>query len=256
MFKVAKYIFLDILRSKIIIAYAAFLMLLALGLFYFEEDISKSISSLTTIVLIIVPLVCIIFTTIYFYNSSEFILLLMAQPISRKTIFTGLYMGVALAMLCAFIIGIGVPILLFAIHSMGGVTLFLSGTALSLAFVSLAFLSSVLSRDKAKGIGFSLMIWFYFSIIYDAIILVILYSFQDYPLEKAVMILSSLNPIDLSRILIFLKLDISALMGFTGALYKDFFGTSWGFLATLCIQILWIFFPAYFSFNIFKHKNW
>ncbi len=37
--------------------------------------------------------------------------------------------------------------------------------------------------------------------------------------------LSALNPIDLSRILILLQLDVSAMMGYTGAVFKDFFGT-------------------------------
>jgi Cu-processing system permease protein len=78
------------------------------------------------------------------------------------------------------------------------------------------------SKDKARGIGAALLLWFYFALIYDGIVLLILFTFSDYPLEKLTLLLSALNPIDLGRIFIMLKMDISALMGYTGALYEDF----------------------------------
>ena len=106
--------------------------------------------------------------------------------------------------------------------------LLLAGIVLTLAFISIAFFASVAMRDKAKGIGLSLLLWFYFSVIYDAIVLAILFSFSDYPLDRAVIALASLNPIDMARLMVLMKLDISALMGFTGAVYKQFFGSSFG----------------------------
>ena len=53
--------------------------------------------------------------------------------------------------------------------------------------------------DLAKAIGFSLLFWFYFSLIYDGLILYVIYSFSDYPLEKVTLSLVSLNPVDLAR---------------------------------------------------------
>src|SRR5438874_411606 len=107
-----------------------------------------------------------------------------------------------------------------------GYTLFLLLVSLSLfiIFVSIALLASVKTRDKAKGIGLAILLWFYFSIIFDGLVLFILFQFEDYPMEKPMLILTALNPIDLSRVLILLKMDISALMGYTGAVFKDFFG--------------------------------
>jgi hypothetical protein len=64
------------------------------------------------------------------------------------------------------------------------------------------------------------MIWFYFALIYDGLILLILFSFSDYPLEKITLLLSALNPIDLGRISIMLKMDVSALMGYTAPYTK------------------------------------
>jgi len=74
-------------------------------------------------------------------------------------------------------------------------------------------------------------------------------------MEKFTLALSALNPIDLGRIFIMLKMDISALMGYTGALYKDFFGSGTGIIFTGCIMLLWIILPLWWALRVFKHKD-
>ena len=112
-----------------------------------------------------------------------------------------------------------------------------------------------MARDKARGIGLCLLLWFYFALIYDGIVLLILFTFSDYPLEKLTLLLTALNPIDLGRIFIMLKMDISALMGYTGALYKDFFGSSTGILFTTGIMLVWILLPLWLAVRRFKKKD-
>ena len=254
MLKICKYIIYDIVRSKVLIAYTLFLLLASIGLFNIEENSSKGIISLMSIIMVIVPLVSIIFSTTYFYNASEFMELLVAQPLGRTSILMGEYLGVAISMVCAFFIGIGIPVLIYA-PGETGLVLITSGIALTLVFTSLAFFSAVSTRDKARGIGLALMIWFYFSVIYDGIVLAILFAFNDYPLDKAVIALASFNPIDLGRIVILLKLDISALMGFTGAVYKQFFGSVFGLVYSLLLMLIWIVVPLLLSIRIFRRKN-
>ena len=254
MFKIGKYIIYDIVRSKVLIAYTLFLLLASIGLFNIEDNSSKGIISLMSIVMVIVPLVSIVFSTTYFYNASEFLELLVAQPLGRTNILLGEYIGVAFSMVSAFFIGIGIPVLIYA-PGTTALVLLISGIGLTLVFTSLAFFAAVSTRDKARGIGLALMIWFYFSVIYDGLVLAILFAFNDYPLEKAVVALASLNPIDLGRIIILLKLDISALMGFTGAVYKEFFGSSFGMIYSILLMLIWIAIPLTLSVRIFKRKN-
>ena len=254
MLKICKYIIYDIVRSKVLIAYTLFLLLASIGLFNIEENSSKGIISLMSIIMVIVPLVSIVFSTTYFYNASEFMELLVAQPLGRTSILMGEYLGVAISMVCAFFIGIGIPVLIYA-PGETGIVLITSGIALTLVFTSLAFFSAVSTRDKARGIGLALMIWFYFSVIYDGIVLAVLFAFNDYPLDKAVIALASFNPIDLGRIVILLKLDISALMGFTGAVYKQFFGSLFGLVYSLLLMLIWIVVPLLLSIRIFRRKN-
>ncbi|MBS1645034.1 MAG: hypothetical protein JST36_08365 [Bacteroidetes bacterium] len=67
--------------------------------------------------------------------------------------------------------------------------------------------------------------------------------------------MSFLNPIDLGRILILLKLDVAALMGFTGAVFKDFFGTNLGILISLAVLLLWAGIPLWLSTRFFKRRD-
>jgi len=245
---------LDILRSKIIIGYTLFLLLVSLSVFNLEDNASKGLASLLNILLIIVPLISIIFSTIYIYNSAEFIELLVSQPLKRSTLWMSEFIGLSSAMSFAYFIGAGIPILLYQPDAVG-LTMIGTGILLSIIFVSIALLASVKTRDKAKGIGVAILLWFYFSIIFDGIVLFILFQFQDYPMEKPMLIFTALNPIDLSRILILLKMDISALMGYTGAVFKDFFGTVTGTVIALSTLLLWVAAPCWLSVRSFVKKD-
>ncbi|WP_336514142.1 ABC transporter permease subunit [Pollutibacter soli] len=254
MLKLTRYVLYDILRSKIVIAYTLFLFVVSFGFFQLEENQSKAVLSLLNIVLIVVPLISMIFTTIHYYNSYEFIELMLSQPLSRTRILLSEFTGVSLSLISGFLIGVGVPVLFFSFNSIG-ISLLLAGVALTLIFTSLAFLASVKSRDKARGIGMALLLWFYFALIYDGLVLLILFSFSDYPTEKLTLVLSAFNPIDLGRIFIMLQMDVSALMGYTGALYKEFFGSGNGILFTVGIMFLWIILPMFAAAKIFKNKD-
>lgn len=254
MIRVIKYILYDILRTRFILLYTSLLLVSTFSLFQLDSDPGKVVMSLLNIVLMVVPLVSIIFTTIHFYNSYEFIELMLAQPINRKVVFTGEYLAVTFSLCAAFAVGIGIPIMMYGITS-SGLTMLFSGLVLTMVFVSMAFLASVLTRDKAKAIGIALLFWFYFSLIYDGFLLWFVYAFSDYPLEKITLTLIALNPVDLARVIMLLQLDISALMGYTGAFYKQFFGGSFGVLFSSGILLLWVVIPYLLALRIFSKKD-
>ncbi|WP_306550032.1 ABC transporter permease subunit [Daejeonella sp.] len=252
--KIIKYVIADILRNKIVVIYTVFLLAASFSVFSLEDNSSKGLLSLLNIILIVVPLVSIIFSTIYMYNSVEFIELLVSQPLKRKTIWLSLFTGLASSLSIAFFIGAGIPVLIYQANSIG-YTMILSGIILSVIFAAIAFLATVKMRDKAKGIGAAIMLWLYFSLLFDGLVLFLLFQFADYPLEKPMIALSALNPIDLSRILILLQLDVSAMMGYTGAVFKDFFGTSTGLMFSFFVLLSWIIIPVWYSTRKFNSKD-
>ena len=204
--------------------------------------------------MIIVPLVSILFSSIYVYNSAEFLELLVSQPLKRRTIWLSIFLGLACSLSFAFFIGVGIPVLIYELTGTG-ITMLVVGLLLSVIFVAIAMLATVKTRDKAKGIGVSILLWLYFSLLFDGLVLFLLFQFADYPLEKAMIGISAFNPIDLSRILVLLKMDVSALMGYTGAIFKDFFGTTAGLVISLMVLILWIVIPAWLSTRKFNRKD-
>lgn len=252
--KLIKYVVVDILRNRILLLYTVLSLVISFGLFSLESTSGKGLLSLLNIILIIVPLVCIIFSTIYIYNSAEFVELLVSQPLKRSAIWISMSVGLSISLSISFLIGMGLPILIYQPNPTG-LMMLLMGFLLSIIFVSIAMLAAAFTRDKAKGIGFAILLWLYFSLIFDAIVLFILFQFQDYPLEKPMIVLSFLNPIDLSRIQILLKMDMSALMGYTAAVFNDFFGTASGIIITTIALFLWIFIPVWFSTRKFKKMD-
>lgn len=252
--RIIKFIILDILKNKIVLVYTFILAVLAWSVFSLEDNSTKGILTLLNVVLLTVPLVSVIFSTIYLYNSSEFIELLLSQPINRTKIWWSLFLGLVISLLLSFFIGVGIPILIYAPGDVGLMMLFV-GLFISTVFVSIAFLSSIITRDKAKGIGISIMLWLFFALLFDGIVLFLLFQLADYPIEKMMVGITALNPIDLARILILLHLDVSAMMGYTGAIFKDFFGTNLGMILVFFMLLLWIIIPYLVSLMKFKRKD-
>lgn len=254
MINIIKYNLHDIFRNRVVISYTVFLFLVSVSFFNLDENPVKGVMSLLNIVLIVLPMVSIIFSTIHQYNSSEFTELLLAQPIKRKTIILSQFLSLSISMCTAVIIGIGIPVLMYY-PTEAGIMLVLSAVLLTLVFISFAVLTSVIARDKSRGIGMSILLWFFFALIYDGLLLWIVFSFSDYPLEQPILILTALNPVDLARILVLLKLDLSALMGYTGALYRKFFGSDTGMILSAIILMLWIIIPVFFATRTFIKKD-
>lgn len=252
--KITKYVFADILRNKTVIGYTFFLLLISLSVFNLEDSASKGLLSLLNIILIIVPLVSVIFSTIYIYNSAEFIELLVSQPLKRKHLWSSLFTGLAGSLSLSFAIGIGIPVIIYAPTDTGFI-MAIMGLLLTIIFVAIAMFAAVITRDKAKGIGLSIFLWLYFSLLFDGLVLFILFQFQDYPLDKFMIVASASNPIDLSRIMVLLKMDSSALMGYTGAIFRDFFGTQAGFIIAIAILFFWIIAVFWLSLRRFNKKD-
>lgn len=252
--KITSFILTDIIRNRIMIAYAVLLALMSWGVFSMEDNVSKGMLTMLNLILLNVPLVAVIFSTIYLYNSSEFIELLLSQPVKRSRIWWSLFSGLQLALLMAFVLGAGIPLLLFSPDRLG-LTMFVVGLMINAIFVSLAFLGCMMTRDKAKGIGMAILLWLFFALLFDGLVLFLLFQFSDYPIEKFMVAMSTFSPIDLSRILVLLQMDVSAMMGYTGAIFRESFGTSIGMSVCLGILLLWIAIPFYVSMRKFKRKD-
>lgn len=232
-------------------SYVYFLFYLALGfvLLFLNNDVSKAVITLMNVIIVLVPLIGTIFGVMYFYNSKEFTELLLALPIKRSSIFRGQYLGVAGSLSLSLVMGLGIPFIVYGLFKSNAIwdftLLLVVGAFLTLIFTALSFNIALSNENKIKGFGYAVLLWLFFAVIYDGLFLLSLIIFEDYPLDKYSLVATMLNPVDLSRTLILLKLDISALMGYTGAVFKSFFGTKSGFFISIFMLILWVVIPMY-----------
>ena len=249
MIKILKYSFYDLMRSRWSYVYFTFYLVLGFVLLFLNNDVDKAIITLMNIIIVLTPLIGTIFGVMYYYNSKEFTELLLAQPIKRNTIFMGQYLGISISLTLSLILGLGIPFVMYGLFMSSAIfdftLLLVVGTLLNFIFVALAFNIALSNENKIKGFGYAILMWLFLAVIYDGVFLISLVMFNEYPLDKFALLATMFNPIDLSRILILLKLDISALLGYTGAVFQKFFGTGLGMLTSFSVLMIWVIFPVW-----------
>ncbi|MCG2419134.1 ABC transporter permease [Aequorivita sp. F47161] len=259
MLKILKYSFYDLMRSRWSYVYFLFYLLLGVVLLFLNNDLSKAVITLMNVIIILVPLIGTIFGVMYYYNSREFTELLLAQPVKRSSIFLGQYFGVATSLALSLVIGLGMPFVFYGIFNSNAIwdfsLLLITGAFLTFIFTALAFVIALSNENKIKGFGYAILLWLFMAVIYDGLFLMSLLYFEDYPLDKFSLVATMLNPVDLSRVLILLKLDISALLGYTGAVFQQFFGTNFGLILSFVMLVFWVVIPTFFIWRIAKRKD-
>lgn len=251
---IIKYVTVDLLRNKVVLVYAIVLAVLSFSVLSIDRNSSKGLLSLLNITLLFVPLISVLFSTIYFFNSIEFIELLLAQPVKRTKVLLAEYAGLSTSLCIAYLLGIGLPVLIMA-PNIAALTLLISGLLLTMVFSAIALLIFVLFKDKTKGIGAAIVSALFFTLLFDGLLLMFIYSFGDYPIDKPILGMVALNPVDLARILMLLQLDVAVLMGYSGALFKKFLGTGFGSIYAIVCMLVWIVLPLLCSVKVFRRKD-
>ncbi|WP_439483362.1 hypothetical protein [Cyclobacterium plantarum] len=100
-----------------------------------------------------------------------------------------------------------------------------------------------------------MFLWVYFVLIFDGLVLLMMYNFSDYPIEKVVLYITFLNLVDLGRIMVLMQTEAAALMGYSGAIFRQFFSEWWGLIASLLIMLVWALVPVAISFRMFRVKD-
>jgi Cu-processing system permease protein len=249
----------DVIRSRWLVCYWAFFFLAGEALLRFTGGDAKTLLSLANVVLFVVPLMTIIYGTIYLYNSREFTELLLAQPVQRGALFAGLYLGLALPLVLTFIAGVSAP---FIIHGVSDasqrvalITMIAGGSTLTATFTGIAFWIALRFEDRLRGLGVALAIWLLMALAYDTIVLFLAAVVSSHGIERGLVGAMLANPIDLVRVTLLLQFDVSALMGYTGAVLRKFFS---GTASTAMISIAllgWIALPLAAGLRAFRRKD-
>jgi Cu-processing system permease protein len=256
--KIASYSVRDLIRSRWLIAYAAFFFVATNALLRFSDTEAKALLSLVNVVLLVLPLANVVFGAMYLYASREFVELLLAQPIRRSQLYAGLYLGLTIPVATAAVIGIGVPLLLHGVDLAAlriGVTIAIVAAVLSAVFTGLATLVAYAIEDRVRGLAVAIGAWLGLAVVYDALVLTGAVRFADYPLERVMLGSMIANPIDLARLMLLREFDVAALLGYTGAVFQRFFDGSTGVLIAAGALALWVVLPVAIGARFFHRKD-
>ncbi|MDF1504648.1 ABC transporter permease subunit [Roseisolibacter sp. H3M3-2] len=247
----------NVLRSRWLAAYALFFLLVTDALLRFGGDDGKVLLGLGNVTLLVVPLVGLVFGTTALYEARPFTELLLAQPVGRGQLFAALYGGLALPTAAAYVLGAGLPFALHGVPSGHGASLLVllgAGALLTGVFVALAFLVALRTDDRARGLGAAVGLWLALALLYDGGVLLLLAVFGDHALERPLLAAMLANPVDLARVLLLLRFDGAALLGYTGAVFARFFGGP-GALVAAALLLAWVAVPAAFGARAFRRKD-
>lgn len=257
--RIASFQVQDALRSKWLILHGLFYLLVSEGLLLAAGTSVKAVVSLVNVVLLLVPLVSLVFGVMQLYHAREFILLLLTQPLRRRDLFLGLYAGLSVPLAATFALGTALPFLwhgaAMGLEGLRLTALLAGGVLLTLLFSALAFLVAVRHTDRVKGIGLALLYWLGFAVIFDGIVLVAVSMFASWPLEKILLGVMFLNPIDLVRVVMLMLFDAAALMGYTGAIFSRFFGSAPGVVVATLALMIWTVIPLLLAQRAFVRRD-
>ncbi len=257
--RILRYVLADVMRHKWVVGYLAFFLVATDLLIRLGGTGPRALVSLLNLVLLLVPLTTIVFGTIYWHGAREFNELLLTQPVGRTTLFHGLFAGLVVPLAAAFVLGVTAPLLLHRVldaESAGTLLLLLViGVLLTAICAAVAVFIGGLVDDRLKGLGVALGIWLLAAVAFDGVLLWLSVSMRDYPIEGPLLALTFLNPIDLARTLMILRLDVAALMGVTGAVFTRSLGSDTGVAVSLLALALWAFIPGWCALRAFHRRD-
>lgn len=239
MTQIARYLTIDLLKNKAIIGSLLLFAAIGWGLFFIESQPEKALLMLMQVTLLLLPLITLIFSCVYYYNSYEFTVLLLSHPIKRNAVIQAFFIALSISFSIAYTLGIGVPLIINN-PSLESFILLVSGNFLLWIFVGIALYVSTKVNDKVRGIGLVLILWAFFAFLFDGLLMLLMYQYGAYPIEKLILALTFLNPIDISRISVIMQTDASAMMGLSGAVFVDFFGSLKGMLISFSALLIWV----------------
>ncbi|HEY4100459.1 MAG TPA: ABC transporter permease subunit [Gemmatimonadales bacterium] len=246
-------------RYRGLVATAAILMIAGELLIRFGGGGLATIVSLLDVVLIVTPLVALVAGTVQVHQAREVTELLLAQPVTRRTVFIGLYRKTVLPLMATLAIGLVAPFVWHGLldaamlGQLGG--LVLAAWALAMIGSALAFVIAVAIENRVRALGVALAAWLAAAVLWDGALLLGAMVWGDRPIELPLLGLLAFNPIDLARVQLLIGTDAAALSGYTGAVVQHVIGTSAGHLYLIVALTLWLIGPLWFAAKTFQRKD-
>lgn len=270
-FSIIRKEFLDSLRSRWLISFTIITFFLVIGLPFvvayalglMAPGIQTLISGTTQVVFPFLPLIALPIgsAAIVGERDKHTMELLLAQPISRVSVYVGKFVGIFSAISTAILVGMGVAaLIIMETPTLEYFAVILLAFLLTAVFLSLAFLVSVLSKDRNMALGIALFFWFLFAVLIDMGFLSMIVTIAFDPVFMIPIVAA--NPLEVVRQIVTFGYIMSPEMlanpialGQLGLAMARIFGSG-GILIFLYTTIFaWLLVPLVSSFVLFIRKD-
>jgi Cu-processing system permease protein len=259
----------DAFRNRWFLLYAIAFAALSLALAWFSVSgagsfgvagFGRTTAGLINLILLIVPLMGLTLGAMSLAGERErgTLVYLLAQPISGAELLLGKFIGLALALTAALLIGFGLTGILMAFEGGGGdfrvyLTLLVLSVLLAVASLSIGFLISAAVKRAATAVGLALFLW-----------LVLVY-FGDLGLMGTAIVvgmdveqllaLALVNPLQVFKIAAVLDLrENLEVLGPAGIYaFRTYGGALWPMLVGLLF--VWVVAPFLLATQVFKKRG-
>ncbi|MBL4830357.1 MAG: ABC transporter permease [Aliivibrio sp.] len=267
-FAVALKEFQDGLRNRWLVSITVIFALFSIGLSYYGSaasgqigttPLSTMIASLSSLSVFIIPLIALLLCYDSFVGEQESgtLLLLLTYPISHNQLLLGKFLGQGGIISLATLFGFGSAALLLGVNSSFAEVLpafglfILTSILLGLSFVALAYVISVSVSEKSKAAGISLIIWLFFVLVFDLVLLAVLVGIEDGVTQHGLVQLMLLNPADLFRLINLSALDTGDVNGVLAVAINS----NQSPLSLLLMMLGWVIAPLGIAMTIFNCKS-
>ncbi len=226
------------IRNRWTLLFAVVFAALALAISYFGlvteavvgfQGFTRTTASLLNLALYLIPMISLAMGALSFTGEKGVSELLFSQPVTRREILVGKLAGLFLSLAVATLFGFGAAGVLIALQvGIEGLARYLAfvGFALLLAasFLTLGAMAAILSGGRAKGLGFTLFIWFFFVLFYDLLVMGVAFLLPEHTANQFIFLSLFANPVDLGRVGSVIAMGDPAVFGYAGAALVRFLG--------------------------------
>lgn len=257
-------------RNKWTLVFTLVFAALALAISYFGlvteavvgfQGFTRTSASLMNLVLYLVPMISLTMAALSFTGEKGASELLFSQPVTRSEILMGKLTGLFMSIGAATLFGFGLAGLVIAAQvGIEGMWRYLAlvGFALLLAasFLSLGAMTAIFAGGRAKGVGFSVFVWFFFVLFYDLLVMGAAFLLQEHTANQFIFLSLFGNPVDLGRVGSLIAMGDPAVFGYAGvALIKFLGGTAPANLALIGGLVMWIVLPLLVADRVLKRQD-
>ncbi len=215
--------------------------------------------SLSSLSVYLIPLIALLLSFDALVGEFErgTMLLLLTYPVTRWQVVMGKFLGQMMILFAAVTVGFGLPAVAVVLLAETGsqswqayITMMGSSLVLGAVFIALAYLVSVLVRERSTAVGASIMLWLVLVVLYDLALLGLLLADEGQRISQTLFsALILVNPTDLYRLLNLTAYNnIGQLAGIAAR-------AEFGPLLLLGLMVMWIIVPLVATISIFQRRE-